>query len=222
MRKQRPKEVKQLSSGYTSVKLWDLEIDQVYLTSSNHIWMWGLDYKESWAPKNWCFWTVVLEKTFESPLECKEIQPVHPKGDQSWIFLGKTDAEAKTPILWSPCKELTHWKRPWCSERSKAGGEGDNRGWDGWMASLTRWTWVCASSGAGDGQGSLACCSSWVSQRVGHDWVTELNWTEPDFRVKILKHHSVETGHPSTDEGCPRLYTAASYKKLEQRERQKS
>ena len=99
MRKQRPKEVKQLSSGYTSVKLWDLEIDQVYLTSSNHIWMWELDYKESWAPKNWCFWTVVLEKTFESPLECKEIQPVHPEGDQSWIFLGKTDAEAKTNTL---------------------------------------------------------------------------------------------------------------------------
>ena len=184
--------------------------------------MWELDHKESWAPKNWCFWNVMLKKTLESPLDCKAIQVVNLKGNQSWIFLGKTDAEAKTPILWSPCKELTHWKRPWCSERSKAGGEGDNRGWDGWMASLTRRTWVCASSGAGDGQGSLACCSSWVSQRVGHDWVTELNWTEPDFRVKILKHHSVETGHPSTDEGCPRLYTAASYKKLEQRERQKS
>ena len=68
--------------------------------SSSHVWMWQMDYKESWAPKNWCFWTVVLEKTLESPLDCKEIQPVHPKGDQSWIFIGRTDAEAETPIVW--------------------------------------------------------------------------------------------------------------------------
>ena len=70
--------------------------------SSSHIWMWELNYKESWAPKNWCFWTVVLEKTLESPLDCKEIQPVHPKGNQSWIFIGRTDAKAETPILWPP------------------------------------------------------------------------------------------------------------------------
>ena len=70
--------------------------------SSGHVWMWELDYKESWAPKNWCFWTVVLEKTLESPLDCKEIQPVHPKGNQSWIFIGRTDTEAETPILWPP------------------------------------------------------------------------------------------------------------------------
>ena len=75
---------------------------QGYGFSSGHVWMWELDYKESWAPKNWCFWTVVLEKTLESPLDCKEIQPVHPKGDQSWVFIGKTDAEAETPILWLP------------------------------------------------------------------------------------------------------------------------
>ena len=68
----------------------------------SHVWMWKLDYKESQAPKNWCFWTVVLEKIFESPLDCKEIQPVHPKGDQSWVFIGRTDAEAETPILWPP------------------------------------------------------------------------------------------------------------------------
>ena len=68
--------------------------------SSSHVWMWELDYKESWAPKNWCFWTVVLEKSLESPLDRKEIQPVHPKGNQSWIFIGKTDAEAETPVLW--------------------------------------------------------------------------------------------------------------------------
>ena len=73
---------------------------QSYGFSSSHVWMWKLDNKESWAPKNWCFWTVVLEKTLESPLDCKEIQPVHPKGDQSWIFIGRTHVEAETPILW--------------------------------------------------------------------------------------------------------------------------
>ena len=75
---------------------------QSYSFFSSHVWMWKLDHKESWAPKNWCFWTVVLEKTLESPLDCKEIQPVHPKGDQSWIFIGRTDAETGTPIHWPP------------------------------------------------------------------------------------------------------------------------
>ena len=75
---------------------------QSYGFSSSHVWMWELDYKESWAPKSWCFWTVVSEKTLESPLDCKEIQPVHPKGDQSWVFTGRTDAEAETPIVWPP------------------------------------------------------------------------------------------------------------------------
>ena len=75
---------------------------QGYGFSRSREWMWKLDYKESWAPKNWCFWTVVLEKTLESPLDCKETQPVHPKGDQSWIFIGRTDVEAETPILWTP------------------------------------------------------------------------------------------------------------------------
>ena len=75
---------------------------QSYGFSNSHVWIWELDYKESWAPKNWCFWTVVLEVTLESPLDCKEIQPVHPKGNQFWIFIGRTDAEAETPILWPP------------------------------------------------------------------------------------------------------------------------
>ena len=111
------------------------------------VWMSELDYKESWVPKNGCFWTVVLEKTLESLLDCKEIKPVHPKGNQSWIFIGRTDAEVETPILWPPdCKKLTHWKRLWCRERSKAGGEGADRGRDGWMTSLTWWIWVWASS----------------------------------------------------------------------------
>ena len=86
---------------------------QGYGFSSGHVWMWDLDFNEIWVPKNWCFWTVVLEKILESPLDCKEIQPVHPKGNQSWIFIGKTDAEAETPILWPPdAKNLLIWKDP--------------------------------------------------------------------------------------------------------------
>ena len=103
-------------------------------------WCESWDYKESWAPKNWCFWTVVLEKTLESPLDCEEIKPVHPKGNQPQIFTGKTDAEAETNTLVTWWEELTHWKRPWCWEGLKEGGEGDDRGWDGWMASSTQWT----------------------------------------------------------------------------------
>ena len=120
---------------------------QGYGFSSSHVSMWEMDYKESLAPKNWCFWIVVLEKALESPLDCKEMQPVHPKQNQSWIFIGRTE----TPILWPYfdwCEELTSWKRPWCWERLKAGVEGDNRGWDGWVASPTQWTWVWASSGS--------------------------------------------------------------------------
>ena len=111
---------------------------QGYGFSSSNVWMWELDYKESWAMKNWCFWTVALEKTLESPLDSKEIQPVH----QPWIFTERTDAEAETPVLWPPDEKSWLMKRPWCRERLKAGGEGDERAWDGWMASLTRWTWV--------------------------------------------------------------------------------
>ena len=107
-----------------------------------------VDDKEKWSLKNWCFCTVVLEKTLESPLDCK-IKPVNPKNNQSWVFIGGTDAEAETLIFghhitW--CEELTHWIRPWCWARLKAGGEGDDRGWDGGMASLIRWRWVWASS----------------------------------------------------------------------------
>ena len=108
--------------------------------------MWELDYKESWVLKNWCFWTVVLEKTLKSPLDCKDIKRVNAKGNQPWIFIGRTDDEASVlSATW--CEELTHWKRPWCWERLKAGGERDDRGWDGWMVSPTQWTWVWASSG---------------------------------------------------------------------------
>ena len=118
---------------------------QNYVFSSSYVWMWELAYKESWVPKNRCFWTMGLEKTLESPLDCKEIESVHPKGNQSWIFTGRTDAKTlNTLATWF--KELTHWNRPWCWERLKVGREGDNRGWDGWMASLTQWTWVWVSS----------------------------------------------------------------------------
>ena len=146
---------------------------QSYGFSSSHVQIWELDYKESWAPNNWCFSTVVLEKTLESPLDSKEIKPVFPKGIQPWIFIGRTDVEA--PLHWLPDMKNWLWKRPWCWERLKVGREGDDRGWDGWMASLTRWTWVWARSGIGDGQGSLAYCSPW-GHRVRHDWATELNW----------------------------------------------
>ena len=115
--------------------------------SSSYVWMWELDCEENWAQKNWCFWTVVLEKTLESPLDCKEIQPVYPRGNQSWIFIGQTDAGAEAVNTWATwCEELTHWKRAWCLERLRAGGKGANRGWDGWMASLTRCTLVWVNS----------------------------------------------------------------------------
>ena len=143
-----------------------------------------LDYKESWALKNWCFWTVVLEKTLASPLDCKEIQPVHSKGDQSWTFTGRTDFEAETPRLWLPDEELTHLKRPWYWERLRVGGEGDDRGWDGWMASLTQWTWFGWTPGVGDGQGGLACCSSWG--RKESDMTERLNWTGVSRTVPVL------------------------------------
>ena len=110
---------------------------QLYGFSSSHVWMWELDHKEGWALKNWCFWTVVLEKTPESPLDSKEIRPVNPKGNQPWIFNEKADAEAESSNTWATwCKELTHWKRPWCWERLRAGGEGGDRGWDGWYHRL--------------------------------------------------------------------------------------
>ena len=102
---------------------------KAYGFSSSHVWMWELDHKEGWVPKNWCFPTVVLEKTLDSPLDCKEIKPVKPKGNQSWIFIGRTYAEA--PILWPPdAEEPSHWKKPWCWERLKAKG-GGGRGWEG-------------------------------------------------------------------------------------------
>ena len=135
-----------------------------------------LDYKESWAWKNWCFWTVVLEKTLESPLDCKEIRPVHPKENQSWVFIGRTDAEAETLILWPPHAKSWLIGKDSCWEGLGEGGEGDDRGWDGWMASPTHWTWVEWTPGVGDGQGGLTCCDLWGCKELN---ITEqLNWTK--------------------------------------------
>ena len=134
---------------------------QRYDFSSGHVWMWELDYKESWALKNWCFWTVVLEKTLKSPLDCKEIQPVNSKGDQSWVFIGRNDVEAETPILWPPDA------KSWLIGKDPAAG----RGWGqeekettedemaGWHQQLDGREFEQAPR-VGDRQGSLVCCQS--------------------------------------------------------------
>ena len=144
--------------------------------------MYGCDswtVKKAERQKMGVFWTVVLEKTLKSPLDCKEIQSVHPKRNQSWIFIGRTDAEAEhsntLAISW---EELTHWKRPWCWEGLGAGGEGDDSGWDGWMASLTRWTWVWVNSGSWWWTGKPGVLQFMGSQRVRHNWATEPNWKD--------------------------------------------
>ena len=139
------------------------------------LWMWELNYKESWVPKNWCFWTVVLEKTLEGPLDCKEIQPVHPKGNRSWIFIGRTDAEAEIQYfghLMQRTDSLGKTLKLGKIEGRRRSDEMD-RGWDGWMASLTQWTWVWVNSGSWRWTGRLGMLQSMGLQRVGHDWVTE-------------------------------------------------
>ena len=137
--------------------------------------MWELYYKESCVQKNWCFWTVVLEKTLESPLDCKEIQPVYPKGDQSWVFIGSTDVEAETPILWPPdVKSWLIWKDPdvgkdWGQEE-KGTTEDEMVGWHHWLNGHG-FGWIL---GVGDGQGGLVCCASWG--RKESDTTEQLNW----------------------------------------------
>ena len=136
-----------------------------------------MDYRESWVQKNWCFWTVELEKTLESALDCREIKPANPKGNQSRIIIGRTDAEAQVPILWPPdAKNWLTGTRHWCWERLKAGGEGDDRGWDGWRASPTQWTWVWVNSGSWWWTGRPGCCSPWGWKES--DTTEQLNWTE--------------------------------------------
>ena len=140
--------------------------------------MWELDYKESWMPKNWCFWTVVLDKTFESPLDCNEIETVHPKG---WMFIGRTDAEAETPILWPPdVKSWLIWKDPdagkdWGQEE-KGMTEDEMVGWHHWLDGHG-FGWIL---GVGDGQRGLACCGSWGHKES--DTTERLNWTELNWK----------------------------------------
>ena len=141
--------------------------------------MWELDCEESWATKNWCFWTVVLEKTLENPLDCKEIKPVNPKGNQPWIFTGRTDAEVEAPILWPP--DVKNWlirKDPdagkdW-RQVERGTSEDEMVGWHHWLNGReSEWT-----PGVGDGQGGLVCCDSWGHKES--DTTEQLNWTEQD------------------------------------------
>ena len=147
---------------------------QSYGFSSSHVQMWEMDHKE--VLKNWSFWTVVLEKILKSPLDCKEIQPVPSKGDQSWVFSGRNDAKPETPVLWPPHAKSWLTGKDWCWEGLGAEGEGDDRGWDGWMASPTQWTWVWVNSWSGWRTGRPGVLWFMGSQRVRHDWATELNW----------------------------------------------
>ena len=142
----------------------------------NIVWMWELEHKESWVPKNWCFWTVVL-KTLESPLDqtSKEIKPVRPKGNQSWMFTGRTDAEAEAPLVWPP--DAKNWLigkaldagKDWRQEEKGTTGR------DSWMASLTQWIWVWASSRSWWWTGKPGVLQFVGLQRAGHDWATEMN-----------------------------------------------
>ena len=160
--------------------------------------MWELGYRESWVPKKWCFWTVVLEKTLESYLGSKEIKPVHPRGNHYLIFTGRTDDEAETPVLWTTwCKELTHLKRSWCLERLKAGGEGDDRGWDSWIASPTQWTWVWVNSRSLWWTGRPGVLRFMGSQRVRHDW-GELNWLNRNLGPLVLVDDLMPLFNPLT------------------------
>ena len=136
--------------------------------------MWELDYKESWAPKDWCFWTVVLEKTLESPLDCKEIQPVHPKGDQSWVFIGRTDVEAETPIVWPP--DAKSWLIGKDPDAGKDWGQEEEGTTEDEMAG---WHHQLNGQSLGKLRELVMDRESWraVLQRVGYDWVTELYWT---------------------------------------------
>ena len=153
---------------------------QGYGFSSGHVWIWEFNYKEIGAQKIWCFWIVVLVKTLVNPLDCKEIQQVHPKGDQSWVFTGRTDFEAETPILWPPdAKSWLIWKDP---DAGKGWGQEETG-----MAEDEMVGWHCRlnghgfgwTPGVGDGQGGLACCGSWGCKES--NMTERLNWTEPMY-----------------------------------------
>ena len=166
---------------------------QSYGCSSGHVWMWELDYKESWVPRNWCFWTVVLKKTLESPLDCKEIQSVHPKGDQSWVFIGRTDAEAETPILWPPyANSWLIWKDPDAGKDWRQAEKGMKEDEMVGHHQLDGHEFEQAL-GVGDGQGSLVCCSPWGHKKS--DITVWLNWTE-------LTTYCIPGGLDSEESAC--------------------
>ena len=158
---------------------------QGYGFSSGHVQMWGWDYEEGWGPKNWCFWTVVLEKTLGSPLDCRKIKPIKGKSvlDVHWT----TDAEAETPKLWPP--DVKNWLLGKDPDTGKDWGQEEmgttEDGMVGWHHQLDGHEFEQAS-GVGDGQGSLGCCSPWGSQKVGHDWVTELNWQDSTIAKRCM------------------------------------
>ena len=149
--------------------------------------MWELDCEESWEPKNWCFWTVVSEKTLESPLDCKEIQPVHSEGDQPWEFFGRNDTKAETPVVWPPhAKSWLIGKdcdagRDWEQEEKRT-TEDEMAGWHHWLDGREfEWT-----PGVGDGQGGLVCCHSWGRKEL--DMTEQLNWTKRKVQKEVIKH----------------------------------
>ena len=153
--------------------------------SCSHIWMWELDYKESWAPKNWCFWIEVLEKTLESPWDCKEIKPVNPKGNQSWIFTGRTDAEAEIPILGPPdVKSQLIWKD---LDAGKDGGQEEKGATEDEMIG---WHYIHnghefeQTPGDSEGHGSLACCSPWGCK--SQTWLSDYTTTKGRYSLKFV------------------------------------
>ena len=162
---------------------------QSYGFSSSHVWMWKLNYKESWVLKNWCFWTVVLEKTLESPLDYKEIQLVHPKGNQFWIFIGRTDVEAESPILWPP--DGKNWLTGKDPDAGKNGRQEEKRTTEdemvGWRHRLDGHEFEQAL-GVDDGQGSLVCCSPWGHKKS--DTTERLNWW--DGKYPYIHMHTTE------------------------------
>ena len=182
------KEIKSVTASIVSPSICH---EMMGLDAMILVWMWELNYKESWTQKNWCFWTVVLEKTLESPLDCKESKPVHPKGDQSWVFIGRTAAEAETPILWPPhAKSQLIGKDPdggrvWGQEKGTIEDE-----MAGWHHQLDGHVWVNSRNWWLTGRPGMLRFMG--SQRVRHDWATELNWSKLGGLVSLHEFYLLD------------------------------